>query len=53
MRFCMEKKSEIGFYVRLPDIEMRDAFKQYAKSQNRSMNGQVIELIKKALGGKK
>lgn len=50
----MSKKSEVGsgFYVRLPD-GLREAFKEYAKTQSRSMNGQVVELIKKAIGVKK
>lgn len=49
----MDKKSEAGkgFYVRLPD-GLREAFKEYAKTQSRSMNGQVIELIRKAIGRK-
>jgi hypothetical protein len=40
-----EMKDEAKIQLRLP-TEIRDWFKHYADQHNRSMNGQMIELIK-------
>lgn len=38
-------KSEVKMQVRLP-TEIRDALSQDAKNNNRSMNGQIIAILK-------
>lgn len=38
-------KDEAKIQLRLP-MDVRDWFKQFADQHNRSMNGQMIELIK-------
>ncbi|MDP9651692.1 Arc family DNA-binding protein [Paraburkholderia caledonica] len=38
-------KDEAKIQLRLP-ADIRDWFKQYSDQRNRSMNGQMIELIK-------
>ncbi|MFM0488036.1 Arc family DNA-binding protein [Paraburkholderia graminis] len=40
-----EMKDEAKIQLRLP-ADIRDWFKQYSDQRNRSMNGQMIELIK-------
>ncbi|MBB3258240.1 hypothetical protein F4827_003108 [Paraburkholderia bannensis] len=43
---------EAKIQLRLP-IALRDWFKSYADSENRSMNGQMIELIKEKQAAEK
>lgn len=41
-------KAEVKMQVRLP-VEIRDALSQDAKNNNRSMNGQIIAILKEHL----
>lgn len=45
-------KNEAKMQIRLPG-DLRDWFKEYAEQRNRSMNGQLIELIKEKQGTEK
>ncbi len=42
-------KPETGMYLRIPTLKMRDDFREYANANSRSMNGQLIEMMRSAL----